>query len=377
MNSKSRKVSNQIEVSPQWVFHRNEWTILGAPPADINDFCVRIASGLENYKVGYLGVNSKRKTSKKIYQTELLIKKDYQLLNLHKQSADLQYRRYFNDLDLLLINGETRIGKQQIIINNAESQENLASKSEQLDDIRMILLERSSDDIPSFVIEKIKDNKDVQIFRLDQTQKIIAAILSDYAEQIPPLYGLVLAGGKSQRMGTDKGAIEYHGKAQREYEADLLKPLTYRTFISCRKNQDELIETAYEKVYDTFTDLGPYGGLLSAFRAHPQSAWLTLSCDLPYLDKSSLDLLIRERDASKLATCFLNPDTKQPEPLLTIWEPRAYSVLLEYLGQGCSSPKKVLSQSDVKTIETSDTSFLRNANNSEDSKEALLIIASS
>jgi molybdopterin-guanine dinucleotide biosynthesis protein A len=41
----------------------------------------------------------------------------------------------------------------------------------------------------------------------------------------PLLNGLVLAGGKSRRMGTDKGVMQWHGKEQRYYMADLLQNL--------------------------------------------------------------------------------------------------------------------------------------------------------
>ena len=72
------------------------------------------------------------------------------------------------------------------------------------------------------------------------------------------------------------------------------------------------------------------------------------------------------RDPGKLATCFYNPDTDFPEPLITIWEPRAYPVMLQFLAQGYSCPRKVLINSDVKLIKEIDKNAFFNVNTASD-----------
>ena len=52
------------------------------------------------------------------------------------------------------------------------------------------------------------------------------------------LNGLVLAGGKSKRMGRDKSSIQWHGKEQQYYMADLLKPQCNEVYISRRQEQE-------------------------------------------------------------------------------------------------------------------------------------------
>jgi molybdopterin-guanine dinucleotide biosynthesis protein A len=73
------------------------------------------------------------------------------------------------------------------------------------------------------------------------------------------LNGLILAGGKSTRMGQDKGMIDYHGKPQREYLVDLLKPYCLEVFISSKENIKQ------NTIADHFDLDSPLNGILSAF----------------------------------------------------------------------------------------------------------------
>lgn len=353
-------------------YHRNEWAIIGAPCDLIKDLAKDINAQLQSQlKIGYLDADHKSGRRRDKYSLIHTDKISYQSIALDIAPGDKQHRKWYNHLDLLLINGNHFIGAKQIVCLHEKKKESLSRKIDRLSDIRIILLEQSSDEIYDFVVDLIKDKTDVQVFLRSQVEKISNAILKECIEYTPPLFGLILAGGKSQRMGEDKGAIEYHGKAQREYEADLSSKYCHQTFISCRKNQDDLIESKYQKIYDTFEGLGPYGGILSAFRAHPNHAWLTLACDLPFLNKNTLKQLIDNRNPTKLATCFHNPETAFPEPLITIWEPRAYPVLLEFLSQGYSCPRKVLINTDIEELKINDTSQLVNANNMEERNAAI------
>lgn len=52
-----------------------------------------------------------------------------------------------------------------------------------------------------------------------------------------PLYGLVLAGGVSARMGQDKAELSYHGAPQLQVAYETLSPLVERCFVSVRPAQ--------------------------------------------------------------------------------------------------------------------------------------------
>jgi molybdopterin-guanine dinucleotide biosynthesis protein A len=188
------------------------------------------------------------------------------------------------------------------------------------------------------------------------------------------LNGLVLAGGKSQRMGFDKGNVNWHGKPQRYHMADMLKPFCNEVFISCRPGQQNSMDAQYPALEDTFTGLGPFGAILSAFREKPDDAWLVIACDLPLMTADALQYLAAQRNSSSTATAYHSPVTDFPEPLIAIWEPKSYSILLSFLAQGNSCPRKVLINTDITLLNAVDPEVLTNVNTPEDLEKIKRVI---
>ncbi len=186
------------------------------------------------------------------------------------------------------------------------------------------------------------------------------------------LYGLVLSGGKSTRMGTDKGLIPYHGIPQREYLYHLLNKVCEKTFISLRSEQVSELPNSMQYIVDEDQYRGPYNGLLSAHHQYPQAAWLVLACDLPLMDLEALEQLITERNTQMLATAFAQRENPLPEPLCAIWEPKALDTSVSYLESGVGTcPRKFLINHEVQLVFPTNQQVLLNANSEEDYKEAL------
>lgn len=174
-----------------------------------------------------------------------------------------------------------------------------------------------------------------------------------------PLYGLVLAGGESQRMGFDKSKICYHAIPQREYIATVLSACCEAVFISCRNNEKI---PGYQVIPDAFPSKGPLIGLLSAFQKFPRSAWITVPVDMPELDENILLCLVRNRHPQRVATCFCYPEKGSTEPLPSLWEPTAYSLLLDFYQKGKRSLRDFLKQHPVQRIPTPHPNALININ---------------
>jgi len=182
--------------------------------------------------------------------------------------------------------------------------------------------------------------------------------------------GLILVGGQSTRMGTDKSQLPYHGKPQWNYLYELLLPFCKKTFLSCRESQkDNYIN--HSLLIDTY-EMGPMGGILSAFEQDSNEAWLVVACDMPFVNEKTIEFLLQNRNTAQIATAFQNPDTQLPEPLLTIWEPAAYSFLIKASKKGQRSPFRVLQNRDIKLLESPQRDWLKNVNTAEERGTILL-----
>ena len=190
------------------------------------------------------------------------------------------------------------------------------------------------------------------------------------------LYGLVLAGGKSQRMGHDKGAIKWYGVEQRYFMADLLTKFCNEVFISIRSEQKREIKTGYQTLKDSYKDLGQYGAILSALEKYPGKAFLVVACDLPLIDCNAIAKLIKNRDPKKLATVYKSKIDNLPEPLVAIWEAKSKKRLLELLDEGITCPRKALIKSSnyVKLLNPSYPELTLNVNTPDEVKIAKEII---
>jgi molybdopterin-guanine dinucleotide biosynthesis protein A len=279
------------------------------------------------YKVGFAHVFNENTGKRRVFNAEYVQKNKLHYINLDGVMGAWQYRDLFAEMDIVLVNGN-----HFKVVNTVDA-------SEDLNDI---------------------------------LKKILSNI------QLPVIKGLVLAGGRSTRMGHDKGKLNYHGKPQREFVADMLENMGIEAYISCRDDQKEELAN-YRTVTDSFNDMGPVGGILSAMLFDPNAAWLVVACDLPLVTEGVLKTLLQNRFPSAIATAFRSPSSIGgtegglgfPEPLITLWEPKALPVIMRFLSQGVMCPRKVLINSDTHLLPPpSVVEALMNANTPEDAASA-------
>jgi len=190
------------------------------------------------------------------------------------------------------------------------------------------------------------------------------------------LYGLVLAGGHSIRMNKDKSLIKYHGQSQVKYCFNLLSRVCSKVFISNRKEQGNIDEhKQFPQIHDTYLENGPLSGILSSMKAYPHVAWVVLACDLPFVNNTTIEILIKQRDSLAMATVYKSTnDPHLPEPLCAIYEPEIFDQLLKYVKKGVFCPRKILMNLDVNLIEQNQTHALDNINELKDYKRAVELI---
>ena len=188
---------------------------------------------------------------------------------------------------------------------------------------------------------------------------------------MPPIYGLVLAGGQSSRMKTDKAAIRIGGIAQSERIFKLLKPHCEQVFLSTR---DDLASRTghrgFPQIHDSEESRGPISGIVSAMDRFPGVAWLVAACDLPFLDDGTLRKLLRERNPDQPATAFRSAHDGLPEPLCALYEPRSRVAIQSLIQQGIRCPRKMLIRLGIPLLDLDNPQALDNMNTPEDYEQA-------
>lgn len=182
-----------------------------------------------------------------------------------------------------------------------------------------------------------------------------------------PLYGLILAGGASSRMQRDKAALLYQGKSQLDRAVELASRHVAKVFVSVRGRQvTEPTRAGKPLIVDSVDGEGPIVGIRSALAAHPDTAWLVLACDLPFLTDAVLQQLLVQRDPRRVATAYSSAHDGLPEPLCAVWEPAAASALAAYQGGGGDCPRKFLIRHAALLLEPRDRHALDNINTPEE-----------
>jgi molybdopterin-guanine dinucleotide biosynthesis protein A len=194
----------------------------------------------------------------------------------------------------------------------------------------------------------------------------------------PVLKGLVLAGGDSRRMGSDKAAREFSGQSLLDRAVSLVSEVVDETCVSAREQQRNLAgREHYRLIPDSLPFAGPAAGILSAHCADRGAAWLVLACDMPMVTAHMLRRLVAERDASAAATAWIAEGREQPEPLCAVYEPATLAAFLEKAQAGeCLSPLSWLNTQPVKLLAGAVEDSLSSANTPEE-LERMQVVANS
>ncbi len=150
--------------------------------------------------------------------------------------------------------------------------------------------------------------------------------------------GVVLCGGKSSRMGSDKGLIEQQSEAWGELSANKLIALKLPVVLSVNEQQYPLYSSKFTQLQlikdDVFLDVyGPLKGILSVHLLQPYNDLLVLACDMPAMQKEVIDYLIQTSSGKKEeAFVFLND--KYAEPLCALYTTKGLKKIYEKYKQG-------------------------------------------
>ena len=181
------------------------------------------------------------------------------------------------------------------------------------------------------------------------------------------LLGVVLCGGESKRMGSDKGLLQLNGKTWAEHTADKLKNQNLPVIISIKEKQlDSYKKVFAEKdlVVDQLPMHGPLNGLLTVHQNFPEKDILLMACDLIDMDKTILKELIDAYENNE-AEYFAYEESNFFQPLCGIYTAKALDSLQERLTSGSLanySFQYILNNSNTFRLHTSAAKAFANYN---------------
>lgn len=105
------------------------------------------------------------------------------------------------------------------------------------------------------------------------------------------IVGVILAGGKSRRMGTNKALLPYRGQPLIEHIAKVMQEVFERVIVVA--DEREAYQFLNLRVYpDIHKDCGPLGGIHAAFHHSDANALFVVSCDLPGLMPNLIEYIL-------------------------------------------------------------------------------------
>lgn len=178
--------------------------------------------------------------------------------------------------------------------------------------------------------------------------------------------GIILAGGKSSRMGTDKGFVLFNQKPFIQHIIDCLQPLVNEIIIVADNPEYDVF--GVKRVADKIKNSGPLAGVYTGLHHIKNNEALVLSCDVPLVNKSLLKILIDE-EKENYEVVQLESEGKNM-PLIAWYQKKCESHFLKCLEKGERRMNRAIHQLKIKTVtvDASFEKFTKNINTPEDLK---------
>ena len=158
--------------------------------------------------------------------------------------------------------------------------------------------------------------------------------------------GIILAGGKSSRMGTDKGLLTLRGDAFIALIIDAVKPLVKDIIIV--SNNTDYDQFGYKRVDDIIENAGPVAGIYTGLYHSTTENNLVISCDVPLVKTVILNKLI-EGYEDGFDVIQIQSQNKTM-PLIALYKKQCMSVFLWLLKNDERRLRYAISQLNTKTI---------------------------
>lgn len=157
------------------------------------------------------------------------------------------------------------------------------------------------------------------------------------------MQGVVLTGGKSSRMGTDKALIEFEGQTLLDHAVNRISEVVGSVFLSGAHQVEKLTS-----IPDAIAGLGPMAGIVASAEFTKDDI-LVLACDMPLVNEQLLQFIL-SRWSSRV-DAVVPTDDHGRQPLCAIYNQSALPILKEALKAGKQKMQLMLNELDVQYID--------------------------
>ncbi len=154
---------------------------------------------------------------------------------------------------------------------------------------------------------------------------------------------VILAGGKSSRMGTHKGGLVMNGRTFTDIIADELRKLTADVMVSCTEKTENVPENC-GRVFDIYENCGPMGGLHAALKNCAADALIVSACDTPLVRAQLYQLLL---DNLVDHDGIVAVSEGRQHPLTAVYRVKMADIFEEYLKEGNYRLMRALDKADI------------------------------
>lgn len=204
--------------------------------------------------------------------------------------------------------------------------------------------------------------KEVPCYDLNQAETLAEVILTERFIRTE-LSAIILAGGRSSRMGTDKADLHYRTETFLEHQIKKARKLGISDLIISGYRGQQCLEKV---VKDVYCQKGPLGGLEASLREARHKWCLVFTVDMPLLSVQELYLLIQQSQKSTAPATILSHQ-KNLEPLVGVYKAELAEAIQQELLQGKGSVRALLDKVGYEVYEsTAPEELFQNINTPEE-----------
>lgn len=185
---------------------------------------------------------------------------------------------------------------------------------------------------------------------------------------------IILAGGKSSRMGENKALMKITGKRAIDRMVEEFSPISENVIVVTNEELPQIDDSVLiVEDLEPYKGEGPLAGILTGLTAARKGACFVVACDMPFASRK-LASQLKQTLIEKELDAVIPVEDGKIHPLCAVYDAGIHKEVMTTLKEGKRAVKSLLDRIDVKYIEMDKSLDFWNMNTREDYVEAKKII---